>query len=122
MGYGSEGRLRAKGKETKDMELGLLFRGGVLGRSILRVDCLENVPSVPGFSRILMSPRTGNVPSVPGFLSPDSVPGFSPDSPGFVLADDETGAADRVFTLNLFRCLGALSGFLPRLRMACEYS
>jgi hypothetical protein len=74
-----------KGKEIKEMRRRASFRPEVLGQKSLRADCLENVPSVPGF------PVPGfpeNVPSVPGFLSPDSR--LSPDSvPGFTFRTED---------------------------------
>src|SRR5579862_2590293 len=47
MGCGSDERLRAKGKETKGLNFGLLLRVRFYGRSILRADWSENVPSAP---------------------------------------------------------------------------
>jgi hypothetical protein len=38
----------AKGKETKEMRGVALLRREVLGQTLLRADCSENVPSVPG--------------------------------------------------------------------------
>jgi len=49
MGYGKCGWVMAKGKETKEMRRWAPFGLEVSEQRSLRADCLENVPSVPGF-------------------------------------------------------------------------
>src|ERR1700685_3507412 len=77
MGYGKGGGVMGKGKETKEMGRWAPFGLEVSEQRSLRADCLETVPSVPGFCpRILKELKCrlfGKRPVCPRIsrLSPD---------------------------------------------------